>query len=59
MKPIHVYQCKDDCCLVQVPSRRFWMIEDALGDKTTYSSFREAIALAQQIALHLPQEVTA
>ena len=59
VKPIRVFQCKDDCCLVQVPSRRFWMIEDALGSKTTYSSFRSAIEIGQQIALHLPQEVTA
>ena len=59
MKPIRVYQCQGDCCLVQVPSRRFWLIEDALGSKTTYSSFRSAIEIAQQIAMHLPMEVTA
>jgi hypothetical protein len=58
MKPIRVYQCKGDCCLVQVPRRRFWYI-DAVGVKSSHTSFREAIALAQQIALRLPQEVTA
>jgi hypothetical protein len=58
MKPIHVYQCKDDCCLVQVHGRRFWYIEDAHA-RTSHTSFCEAIALAQQLALKLPQEVTA
>jgi len=27
MKPIRVFQCQDDCCLVQVPSKRFWYID--------------------------------
>ena len=24
---IRVFQCKDDCCLVQVPSKRFWYVK--------------------------------
>lgn len=43
--PIKVYQCKDDCCLVQVPSRRFW-ITDTAGVKTTLVRFTDAIGVA-------------
>jgi hypothetical protein len=58
MKPIRVRQCKDDCCLVQVPSRRFWYIDTPMG-RETYSNFREAIFYAAWAGAHLPQEVTA
>lgn len=45
MRPIRVYQCKSDCCLVQVPSRRFWITETA-GVKTTLTRFGDALGLA-------------
>jgi hypothetical protein len=58
MKPIHVYQCKDDCCLVQVPSKRFWYVRTPKGQET-WSSFASAMAYAGYEAALLPQEVTA
>lgn len=45
MSPIRVFQCKDDCCLVRVPSKRFWYVETA-GVSTTLTNFRDALALA-------------
>jgi len=60
MKPIKVYQCKDDCCTVRVPSRRFWYASVPGREKpTTHLSFRDAIFDAQNMALSLPLEVTA
>jgi hypothetical protein len=58
MKPIHVFQCKKDCCLVQVPSKRFWYVRTPKGQET-WSSFTSAMAYAGYEAAHLPQEVTA
>jgi len=58
MKPIHVFQCKQDCCLVQVPSRRFWFVRTPKG-RETWSSFESAMAYARYEATQLPQEVTA
>lgn len=58
MKPIRVYQCKGDCCLVRVPSRRFWYVRTPMG-RETFDSFRAATFYAAWEALHLPQEVTA
>ena len=58
MKPIHVYQCKADCCTVREPSKRFWYIRTP-STLSTHTSFRGAIEIAQQLALGLPQEVTA
>ena len=58
MKPIKVYQCKGDCCIVRVPSKRFWYITTP-STKSTHTSFRNAISTAQHLALGLPLEVTA
>lgn len=58
MKPIKVYQCKGDCCVVRVPSKRFWYVESPKGQET-WSSFAPAIWSAQHAALQLPHEVTA
>ena len=60
MKPIKVYQCKDDCCTVRVPHRRFWYASVPGREKpTTHLSFRNAIFDAQYAATLLPLEVTA
>lgn len=58
MRPIRVYQCKKDCCVVRVPSRRFWYVRTPKG-RETFSSFRDAAYYAGWEALRLPQEVTA
>jgi hypothetical protein len=59
MKPIHVYQCKDDCCLVQVPSRRFWYIDAPHVLRDSAGSFKAAAERAEELRETLPQEVTA
>lgn len=28
---IQIHQCKQDCCIVREPSKRFWYIKDAEG----------------------------
>jgi hypothetical protein len=58
MKPIKVYQCKGDCCVVRVPSKRFWYVRTPQG-RETFSSFRDATFYAGYTATVLPQEVTA
>lgn len=58
MKPIRVYQCKQDCCIVRVPNRRFWYVRTPRG-RETFDNFRDAAFYAAWEALHLPQEVTA
>jgi hypothetical protein len=58
MRPIRVYQCKQDCCVVQVPSRRFWYVRTPKG-RQTFSSFRDATFYAGYVADTEPLEVTA
>lgn len=58
MKPIKVYQCKADCCVVRVPSKRFWYVRTPKG-RETFAHFRDAAFYAGYEAAHLPQEVTA
>ena len=59
MRPIRVFQCKDDCCVVRVPSKRFWFVQDAGGYKNTVTSFPAAVELADEIRNSLPVEPTA
>jgi hypothetical protein len=59
MKPIHVYQCQDDCCLVQVPSKRFWYIDAPHALRDSAGSFKAAVERALELRETLPQEVTA
>jgi len=56
---IRIYQCKDDCCLVQVPSRRFWCAKYRGEVVATESSRLEALKSAAEYIMGLPQEVTA
>lgn len=59
MNPIRVYQCKQDCCVVRVPSKRFWYIEwSDLCGKEQATSFRAAIEVADIIRRKIPQEQT-
>jgi hypothetical protein len=57
-RPIRVFQCKQDCCLVSVPSKRFWYVRTP-STLETHTSFRAAINDAACLAKGLPQEVTA
>lgn len=58
VRPIRVYQCKGDCCLAQVPSRRFWFVRTPKG-RETWSTFESAMNYARYEATQLPLEVTA
>ena len=55
---IRVYQCKQPCCAIQPPSRRFWYVRTPRG-RETFSSFRDAASFAWYTADNTPQEVTA
>jgi len=55
---IRVYQCKQDCCIVREPSKRFWYVRTP-STLETHASFRDAINDAAGLAKGLPQEVTA
>jgi len=55
---IRVYQCKDDCCLVRVPSKRFWYVKTP-STTATWTTFPDAIRDASEFARSIPQEVTA
>jgi len=58
MKPIRVYQCKDDCCVVQVPAKRFWFVRTP-STLSTWTTFADATRHAAELSHSLPQEVTA
>jgi len=53
---IRVFQCKDDCCLVQVPSRRFWLVSAGTVGLHTAPSFKDAFKIVDS---YLTEEVTA
>jgi len=56
---IRIYQCKDDCCAVQVPSKRFWCAEyqgEVVAQETTRMA---ALMSAAEHVMALPLEVTA
>lgn len=55
---IRVYQCKDACCMIQPPSKRFWKAEYN-GTVFTETSRLAAFAKATEHVMDLPQEVTA
>lgn len=57
--PIRVYQCKDDCCTVQTPSRRFWYVDAPHALRDSATSFPAAVERAAELHQTLPQEVTA
>jgi hypothetical protein len=53
---IRVFQCKDDCCLVQVPSRRFWLVSAGTVGLHTAPSFKDAFKIVDS---YLTEEATA
>lgn len=55
---IRVFQCKQDCCTVRVPSKRFWYVRTPSTLKT-WTNFADAITDAGHLAQHIPMEATA
>lgn len=55
---IRVFQCKQDCCIVREPSKRFWYVRTPSTLKT-WTNFHDAITDAEHLAHTTPQEVTA
>jgi hypothetical protein len=56
---IRIYQCKEPCCLIQPPSKRFWYGEFN-GVKVAQETSRlAAFTSAAEYVMSLPQEVTA
>jgi hypothetical protein len=55
---IRVFQCKQDCCVVREPSKRFWYVRTPSTLKT-WTCFEDAINDADELRQTLPQEVTA
>jgi hypothetical protein len=58
VRPVRVFQCKQDCCLVRVPSKRFWFVKTP-STTATWTSFEDAIRDAVEFARSIPHEVTA
>lgn len=56
---IRIYQCKEPCCLIQPPSKRFWYASyngEVVAQETTRLA---ALSKAAEHVMGLPQEVTA
>jgi hypothetical protein len=56
---IRVYQCKEPCCLISPPSRRFWKAEFNGVLVATETSRMAAFTTAAEYVVSLPMEVTA
>jgi hypothetical protein len=56
---IRIYQCKEPCCLISPPSKRFWKAEYQGVVVATETSRMAAFAAAAEYVMSLPQEVTA
>lgn len=57
---IRVYQCKDDCCIVREPSKRFWYGSYFGTVVATETSRLAALESAvDYVRTFIPQEVTA
>ena len=56
---IRIYQCKEPCCLIQPPSKRFWKAEFNGVLVATETSRMAALQAAAEHVMSLPQEVTA
>lgn len=46
---IKIHQCKDDCCIVREPSKRFWYVRTA-DTVDTVTSFGQAVQIADAYA---------
>ena len=56
---IKVYQCKEPCCMVQPPAKRFWKAEYCGVLLFTATTRMGAFTQAAEYVMSLPQEVTA
>lgn len=56
---IRIYLCKDPCCMIQPPSKRFWKAEYQGVVVATETSRLAALTAAAEHVMALPQEVTA
>ena len=56
---IKVYQCKDACCMIQPPAKRFWKAEVHGALVFTDTTRMGAFKAAAEYVMSLPQEVTA
>lgn len=56
---IRVYQCKEPCCLISPPSKRFWYASYNGAVVAQETSRLAALAKAAEYVMALPQEVTA
>lgn len=57
---IRIYQCKEPCCLVQPPSKRFWHAEyNGVKVATETSRLAALQSGAQYVMENVPLEVTA
>lgn len=56
---IRVYQCKEPCCMIQPPSKRFWKAEFGGVVVAQETSRMAAFTKASDHVMSLPQEVTA
>jgi len=56
---IKVYQCKEPCCMVQPPAKRFWKAEFNGVLVATETTRLAAFVKASDYVMALPQEVTA
>lgn len=56
---IRVYQCKEPCCMIQPPSKRFWYAEYQGVVVAQETSRMAALQSAAAYVMALPQEVTA
>lgn len=56
---IRIYQCKEPCCLISPPSKRFWYAEYCGEVVAQETSRMAALQSAADHIMGLPQEVTA
>lgn len=56
---IRIYQCKEPCCLIQPPAKRFWKGEYLGVVVATETTRMAAFTSAAEYVMSLPQEVTA
>lgn len=56
---IRIYQCKEPCCLISPPSKRFWYAEYQGVVVAQETSRLAALRSAAEYVMALPQEVTA
>lgn len=56
---IRIYQCKELCCLISPPSKRFWHAEYNGVKVATETSRMAALQSGAEYVMSIPLEVTA